>query len=210
MKDIGDVYILGAGGHTRSLVALMNRATQYKIRGIYDPSPLHIDNEMILGIPVFSLQTPPSQGRRYVISSGLPQTRKKLFTFHGDSVVQENLIDPSVLILSAIKLGAANHIFAGVVVTTQVEIGDNNLINTGCIIEHECSLGSHNHISIGSKICGRVKIGSNCFIGAGATIINNISICDDVVVGAGAVVTADIKEPGTWIGIPAKPKDNRD
>ena len=41
-------------------------------------------------------------------------------------------------------------------------------------------------------------------IGAGVTVKNNVTICSDCIVGAGAVVVKDIKEQGTYIGVPAK------
>ena len=204
MKDINSICIIGAGGHTRSLIALIRRATKYDIHSIYDTSQSSSKNEKILGIPVLNSFLPALNETQYVISSGFPKVRENLYKTYVKNALKDNIIDPSVLILSSFEVGTANHLFAGVIINSEVEIGDNNLLNTGCIIEHESFLGSHNHISVGSKICGRVKIGSNCFIGAGATIINNISICDDVVVGAGAVVVNNITEPGMWAGIPAK------
>ena len=205
MKDINSICIIGAGGHTRSLIALIRRATKYNIHSIYDTSKNSSKNEEILGIPVLNYLPAPNE-TQYIISSGFPKIRENLYKTYLKDTVKDNIIDPSVLILSSFEMGSANHLFAGVVINSEVEIGDDNLLNTACIIEHETRLGNHNHISVGSKICGRVKIGSNCFIGAGATVINNVSICDDVTVGAGAVVVHNITEPGTWAGVPAKPQ----
>ncbi len=33
---------------------------------------------------------------------------------------------------------------------------------------------------------------------------NNIVICSDCMIGAGAVVVSDIKERGTYVGVPAR------
>ena len=41
-------------------------------------------------------------------------------------------------------------------------------------------------------------------IGIGATVINCVEICEDAYIGAGAVVIDDIKENGTYVGVPAK------
>jgi serine acetyltransferase len=41
-------------------------------------------------------------------------------------------------------------------------------------------------------------------IGAGATVIDRIHIADHVVIGAGSTVVADIREPGTYVGCPAR------
>jgi acetyltransferase-like isoleucine patch superfamily enzyme len=42
------------------------------------------------------------------------------------------------------------------------------------------------------------------FLGAGATVIDGTTIADDVTVGAGATVVSDIREPGTYVGSPAR------
>ena len=55
-------------------------------------------------------------------------------------------------------------------------------------------------------MCGTVEVGNRTWVGAGATVSNNISICDDCMIGAGAVVVKDIKERGTYIGVPARKK----
>lgn len=46
-------------------------------------------------------------------------------------------------------------------------------------------------------------IGDRVSIGSNATIMP-VTICDDVVIGAGAVVTRSIKEPGIYVGNPAR------
>lgn len=50
-----------------------------------------------------------------------------------------------------------------------------------------------------------MEIGDRVFFGAGAVIINNKKITSDVIVGAGAVVVEDIKNKGTYVGVPARP-----
>ncbi|MBE6578286.1 MAG: hypothetical protein E7651_00590 [Ruminococcaceae bacterium] len=53
---------------------------------------------------------------------------------------------------------------------------------------------------------GTVSIGENTWIGAGATVVNNVDICPDCLIGAGAVVVKTIREPGKYIGVPARIK----
>lgn len=71
-------------------------------------------------------------------------------------------------------------------------------------MEHDNHIGSFAHISVGAKLGGTVSVGSHTWVGIGATISNNISICDHCTIGAGAVVIRDIKERGTYVGIPAR------
>jgi acetyltransferase-like isoleucine patch superfamily enzyme len=49
----------------------------------------------------------------------------------------------------------------------------------------------------------QTKLGNRVSIGTNATILP-VTICDDAVIGAGAVVTKDIKEPGIYVGNPAR------
>ena len=64
--------------------------------------------------------------------------------------------------------------------------------------------GSFAHISVGTRLGGTVSVGNHTWVGIGAAISNNISICDHCTIGAGAVVICDIKESGTYVGIPAR------
>lgn len=49
----------------------------------------------------------------------------------------------------------------------------------------------------------RTFVGDWVSIGSNATILP-VRICSEVVIGAGSVVTADIVEPGTYVGNPAR------
>ena len=69
---------------------------------------------------------------------------------------------------------------------------------------HDTVIGDFSTIAPNAAIMGRVRIGERCYIGANATIIPEITICPDTIIGAGAVVNKSIKEPGTYVGVPAK------
>jgi sugar O-acyltransferase (sialic acid O-acetyltransferase NeuD family) len=198
-----EVIILGAGGHTRSLIPLIEH-NNYIIKGVYDDSYNESLKEEISGYPVLGKLSDLKDYKKIIISFGDPLKRQKIFSLYSDHVLGENLIHPSVLIEKKSLLGVSNQVFANAFINSGVEIQKNNIINTGAIIEHEVRIGNHNHISIGTIIAGRVSIGDLCYIGAGATIIDKIKICNNVIVGANAVVVNDIDSPGTYVGQPAK------
>lgn len=197
------IYIIGAGGHTRSLINLLEH-NSFTIGGIYENS-FHIANEEIISsYKVLGKINEISQDRMVVLSFGDAQKRKKLFLQLNSQVLKENLIHPTVTIEKYFKTEDANQIFANVYINSHVTIGTNNILNTGAVLEHEVRIGSHNHISIGAILCGRTSIGNGCFIGAGATIIDKISISDNVTIGANAVVVSNIDKAGTYVGNPAR------
>ncbi len=197
------VHIVGAGGHTRSLVNLLSK-NKYLICGIYDNNYDEYNEETIMSSKLIGKISNIRIDDLLILSFGDNSIRKKYFYQYKDQLVIENLIHHKTHIESNFKTGISNQFFANAYINSNVIIGDNNIINSGAIVEHEVEIKSHNHISVGSIICGRVKIGNNCFIGAGSTIIDKISICDNVIIGANSVVIKDIDIPGTYVGNPVR------
>jgi len=197
------IYILGAGGHTRSLINLLEY-NNYEISGIYDDHFTDSKEEIINKYCVIGKLNDLSKDYCVVLSFGDNNKRRDLFVNLTNQILKENLIHPTAKIENYFVPGDSNQIFANTFINSNVSLGSNNIINTGSILEHEVKVGNHNHISVGSIICGRVSIGSRCFIGAGATIIDKLSITDDVVIGANSVVICSIEEPGIYVGCPAR------
>jgi sugar O-acyltransferase (sialic acid O-acetyltransferase NeuD family) len=197
------VFILGAGGHTRSIINLLEY-NNYVIGGIYDNNFNAQKEEIINKYKVLGKLHDFSRDNCVVLSFGENQIRKQLFLQLKDQILKDSLIHPKAQIENYFNPGYSNQIFANVIINSNVSLGVNNIINTGSILEHEVNIGDHNHISVGSIICGRVTIGNRCFIGAGATIIDKLSVTDDVIVGANSVVISNIDKPGTYAGSPAR------
>ncbi|ETR69758.1 MAG: transferase [Candidatus Magnetoglobus multicellularis str. Araruama] len=195
------IYIVGAGGHTRSLFTVLEN--KYEIDGIYDDTYDENNQETINGYKLVGKIDAITNDIVLVISSGDCDKRLFLYNRFKPQLLLSNLIHSTSIIEKWTSLGQSNQIFASSCLNSNVKIGNNNIINTGAIIEHETCIGNHNHISVNSVLCGRVYVGDQCFIGAGAIVIDNISICDNVTVGAGSVVIRNIDFPGTYVGSPA-------
>lgn len=199
-----DSYIIGAGGHTRSLLALISHNENILITGIYDDSYQAERNEIIYDIPVKGLIKDIPESGKIILSYGDLNKREIFFEKYKNRMNETNIIHPKAFIEDKCKIGVSNQIFANVLINAYANIGNNNILNTGCIIEHEDVIGSHCHISIGAVLGGRVKIGDRVFVGAGATVIDKVSVCSDVIIGANSTVIKNITEPGTYVGSPAR------
>ena len=140
----------------------------------------------------------------FVIGIGSSAVREKIAR-QLDGVRWYTAIHPSAII-SALdtEIGAGSVVMANAVVNPSAHIGVHCIINTAAVVEHDNHIGSFAHISVGARLGGTVTVGSHTWVGIGATISNNISICDHCTIGAGAVVIRDIKESGTYVGIPAR------
>ncbi len=114
------------------------------------------------------------------------------------------LIHPNAVVAEGVKIGKGSVVMAGAVINPGAVIGEGCIINTCSSVDHDCKLGDFVHVAVGSHLCGTVDVGDKTWIGAGATVINNISICAGCMIGAGAVIVKDIKESGTYVGVPGK------
>lgn len=198
-----EIYIFGAGGHTRALLSLLN-LNGYEILGIYDESFNPNVNERINSIDLIGNYSHFKNDKAIVLSIGDNSKRKRLYESFQNHIYKQNVFHPTCFIDETAVLESSNFIFANVVLNTNVKIGRNNIINTGAIIEHEVKIGSHNHISVGSIICGRSTIGNNCFLGAGTVVNDKVNICDNVVIGSNSTVIKSVLEPGVYVGNPLR------
>ena len=93
---------------------------------------------------------------------------------------------------------------ANAVINPCAKIGRHCIISSAAVVEHDNTIEDYAHISVGAKLGGTVSIGEQTWVGIGAVVSNNISICPRCMIGAGAVVIHDIKESGTYVGVPAR------
>lgn len=114
------------------------------------------------------------------------------------------VIAPDAVIGSRVQIGEGTVIMSGTVINTDTSIGRGVILNTASSVDHDCILEDYCHVAVGAHLCGTVHIGQSTWIGAGATVINNLNVCQDCMIGAGAVVVTEIKEKGTYLGVPAK------
>lgn len=114
------------------------------------------------------------------------------------------LIHPDAVVSRRVEIGEGTVVMAGAVVNSDVKIGKGCIINTGASIDHDCVIENYVHISVGAHVAGTCVIGEKTWIGAGTTVSNNVNICSGCMVGAGSVVIKDIREAGTFVGVPAR------
>lgn len=195
------VFIVGAGGHTRSLMSALE-GMGVSILGIYDDA--YSEGEKINGYPLVGSLDFIKKHDSLVLSAGDNVRREALYKTYASQILEKNIVHPLARIEKYASLGKSNQVLAFAFINNNARIGDNNLINTRAVIEHETHIGNHCHIAVGAILCGRVRVGDRCFVGAGAVIIDNIRIGHDVVVGANAVVVHDLLEPGVYVGNPAR------
>jgi sugar O-acyltransferase (sialic acid O-acetyltransferase NeuD family) len=204
------IIVISAGGHARVLISAL-KVLNKNILGITDRSPdivgEHIHDIKVLGGDDIIMDYSPDSIELVNGIGSISSTDKRKdiylqFKKYGYSFA--NIIHPSAIIMSEVKLGEGVQILAGAIVQTGCVIGNNSIINTGAIVDHDCIIGEHVHVAPGAVLSGGVHIGTMSHIGTSSTVIQGIKIEEWVTIGAGAVVLNDIPKGKTAIGIPAR------
>ena len=102
------------------------------------------------------------------------------------------------------RVGRGTFVGAGAVLAPFAVLGDFSHVNRHVSLGHDATLGRFGKTGPGAIVCGLAVVGDRCYLGAGSVVRDRVRICDDVVVGAGAAVVGDLKEPGTYVGVPVR------
>ncbi|MDD3138444.1 MAG: acetyltransferase [Lachnospiraceae bacterium] len=194
------LIIIGASGHGKVIADIASKNRYQDIVFLDDDA--HIKE--CAGFPVIgkTCEAVDMSGDK-VVAIGNAEIRKRI----SSQITTVTLIHSDAVISRRVEIGEGTVVMAGAVVNSDVRIGKGCIINTGSSVDHDCVIEDFVHISVGSHVAGTCQIGEKTWIGAGATISNNVNICSNCMIGAGAVVIKDIKEPGTYVGVPAERKD---
>ncbi len=199
--------MIGNGGHASVLVETLI-AQQREIKGYTAPQEeKNVFNLSHLGTDDVIATYDPNEVE-LVLGLGMIDVstlRKSIFEqFIAKGYTFADVIHPTAIVTSSVKMGHGVQIMAGAILQTNVSIAHNTVINTGTIVDHDGVIGSHVHLAPGVTLSGGVKIGDNCHIGTGTSIIQGITIGDKTLIGAGSIVVKNIGDRKTAYGVPAK------
>ena len=203
-----DIYIIGASGFGREVAWLIEELDDWNIAGFVD------DNEKILGTNINGFPVvgnteyliEQNKNINVVIAIGNPIIRKKIY----DKLSQSNMINfPNIIakdvrISNTNQLGIGNIICTHNVLTTNITLGNFNHINLSCTVGHDAIIEDFSTVYPGVNISGNTRIKSFVEVGTGTKIIQGKTINENIIIGAGSVVVKDLKDTGTYVGIPVK------
>lgn len=197
------VVIIGAGGHGK-VVADIVCSCGDTVVGFLDGGK--VKDTTVLGFPVLGDENDYTKypDCKFVIAIGNAKIRERIVNQMPDAKWYTAIHPSAVISKLQTSIGEGTVIMANAVINPGASIGNHAIINTASVVEHDNIIEDFVHISVGAKLAGTVKVCRGAWIGIGATVINCVEICEDSYVGAGAVVIDDIKEPGTYVGVPAR------
>ncbi len=209
MKQVVGV---GAGGHARVIIEILQLRGETEIVGLTDPDPV-LWNTQVAGIPIIGTDDElAALVERGVQSAfigvggvGDNSRRRRLYErVCGLGFEPLTIVHPQAIVSATAAVERGVMVFAGAIINPNARVGENVIVNTGVIVEHDCEIAAHVHIASGAVLCGGVRVSESAHIGAGATILQGITIGASAIVGAGAVVVKNIPARMVVVGSPAR------
>ena len=199
-----EIILVGAGGHSRSCIDVIEREGKFKIKGL-----IGLDEEVgnfVNGYEVLTTDSHLSKllGRcRYALIAIGQILSPEMRIYAYEKVLKTGfqlatIVAPTAYVSRHAQLESGTIVMHGAIVNSGVKVGENCIINTNVIIEHQSQISKHCHISTGVIVNGGVSIGESCFIGSGTIIREGISIGSKSIVGMSSSIRNDI-QPGSKI-----------
>ena len=200
------ILLVGAGGHCRSCIDVIESTGQYSIRGV-----VGVASEVgavVLGYPILGcdkdLPGLIDQFSSAIVSVGQiksPVLRMKLFELLNSAGAHlPEVVSSTATVSRHSNIQSGTIVMHGAIVNAGANVGCNSIVNSSSLVEHDCRIGDHCHISTGAILNGSVHVGDCSFIGSGAIIHQGVSIGRDVIVGAGVIVRKDIPDGSVMTG----------
>lgn len=204
-----DIVIIGAGGHSKVVIATA-RAAGFNVVGIYDDNPV-LQGSLVLDVPVIGLlrDIHIDDIESAILAIGTNSVRCRLAN-ELKGITWCTIIHPNALVHESVRIGSGCVIFAGSVIQPDVILGEHVIVNTCTSIDHDCHIGDFVHIAPGARLAGNVHVDDGVLLGIGSCSVPNVSIGAWSVIGAGAAVTVNIEKGMLALGVPARPIRNLD
>ena len=200
------ILIVGASGHAKVIVDIVEREGRCVIMGILDrklPAGSLFQGYEIVGrddeAEKFS-----STCDGAIIAIGDNYVRSLVAEKVGKHLPFETAIHPTAVVARGVAIGQGTVVMARAVVNPGCEVGTHCILNTAASLDHDSTLGDYASLAPGVVTGGNCHVGTFSAVSIGAILKHGVSIGPDSVVGAGSLVLTDIEANVVAYGSPAR------
>jgi sugar O-acyltransferase (sialic acid O-acetyltransferase NeuD family) len=188
-----ELALYGYGGHAREVAAQIDQPITFFVDDKYLTEETKPISEFDPTKYLIMVAVADSKDRFDMVQR-LPK-ETQFFTF----------IHPTALILSDnVQVGVGSFIGANSILTTNIKLGKHTILNRGNQIGHDSEIGDYFSAMPGAIVSGNVKIHDCVYMGTNSSIKEKLSIHSLSTIGMNSCVVKHIKEPGVYVGVPAK------
>lgn len=192
--------IIGAGGFGREVYNSLSLGEQTNTVFFVNDEYWYKNDDKILPLSEFK-----TDEYEVIVAVGNPTNRKKIIESLPSKTKFFTHIHSSVIILDkSVEIGEGSIVCAGSILTTNIKIGKHCHLNLHSTVGHDTIIGEYFTTAPGVKISGNCNIGDCVYFGTNASVREKISVCNNVTIGLNGGVVKDIKESGTYVGVPVK------
>ena len=196
------ILLIGAGGHARACIDVIEQEARFEIGGL-----IGFSSELgssVLGYSVIGtdkdIPTLASEYQWALIVVGQIRTaehRRRLY-----DLLKTNgyhlpvVVSPWAYVSSHASIDEGSIVMHHAVVNAGASVGKNCILNSKSLVEHDSTLEDYCHISTAATINGGVRVGQGTFIGSNSSVREGVSIGKECVIAMGQIVAKDC-EHGT-------------
>jgi sugar O-acyltransferase (sialic acid O-acetyltransferase NeuD family) len=205
------ILIVGASGHAKVIIDIVEHQGTYEIAGLIDSfrePDMRLMGYTVIGsenaIPALLTDASLIGG---IVAIGHNWTRHNMvrrIRVLAPAFAFCNAIHPSARVGREVSIGCGVAIMAGVSVNPGTHLGDFSFLNTNSSVDHDNILGEFSCLQPNAATGGNVKIGAFSAVSMGANVIHGITIGSHTVVGAGSTVLSDIPDRVVAYGSPCR------
>jgi sugar O-acyltransferase (sialic acid O-acetyltransferase NeuD family) len=204
--SIGNLILIGAGGHARSCIDTIEQEGSYRIAGLVGLAQEVGSTQF--GYQVLATDSELSELSKHyqnaLIALGHIVTAEHRIRLYQQALdvgfKLPGVIAPTAYVSPHATIGAGTIVMHGAIVNAGVVIGNNCIINSRALIEHDAHIADHCHISTGAILNGDTSIGSGSFIGSGTIIKEGLVIESNALVGMGLSIRKGLIEKDKILG----------
>ena len=193
-----NLVLIGAGGHARSCIDVIEQEGKFKIIGI-----VGLESELGLQVNGYEviatdkdLSTLVGKAQFALIALGQissPDARASLYQRASKARFElASVVSPSAYVSPSAQIGKGPIIMHGAIINAGVTVGSNCIVNSRALLEHDTQVLDNCHISTGAILNGGVLVEEGCFIGSGTIVKQGVSIGERSVVGMGSFLRTSL------------------
>ncbi|HTQ55066.1 MAG TPA: acetyltransferase [Bryobacteraceae bacterium] len=209
--DAEGIFVVGASGHAKVLVDIIERQARWQIAGLIDTyKPAGTE---VMGYPVLGPEDrlPELMARhgvgRAIVGIGDNRVRRQLvarIAAIAPALDYVSAVHPAAHIARAVEIGRGVAIMAGATVNSGTRLGDFCFVNTNASVDHDNVIEPFSCIQPNAATGGNVSLGAGSVLAMGANVVQGVRIGADAIVGAGSTVLDNIPDRVVAYGTPCR------
>ena len=201
-----EIILIGAGGHARACIDVIEQQGYFQIAGLVDRPEQR--NTRCLGYSVIGADTDLSELIQHyshaLITVGQIETAEHRIRLY-QQAAQHRFHLPAIISSFAYvsrhaNIGEGTVVMHGAIVNAAARVGKNCIVNNQALVEHDVNIDDHCHISTGAVLNGAVSIGAGSFVGSGSVIKEGVTIGKGCLVGMGLTVRQNLSDDTYFTG----------